>query len=82
VRTTLTLDTDVAALLEQAREQRDVSLKQVVNDALRLGLPLLEEARAPARRRYTHPVGGVQPLVDSFDNLDELLRVGEGEAYR
>ncbi len=82
MRTTLTLDDDVAALLEQARRQRRVSLKQLVNDALRLGLPQLEAKREPAKRRYTHPTNAGRPLVDNFDDIDELLRLGEGEAYR
>lgn len=82
MRTTLTLDDDVAALLEEARAERRVPLKQLVNDALRLGLPRLEQERKPAKRRYTQPVDGGRPLVDNFDDLDELLRIGEGEAHR
>ena len=38
MRTTLTLDDDVAAALERVRRDRDASLKDVVNDALRRGL--------------------------------------------
>ena len=38
MRTTLTLDDDVAAALEQLRKSRNVSLKDLINDALRRGL--------------------------------------------
>jgi hypothetical protein len=38
MRTTLTLDDDVAAILERLRRSRDASLKDLVNEALRRGL--------------------------------------------
>ena len=38
MRTTLTLDDDVAAALERLRRARDASLRDIVNDALRRGL--------------------------------------------
>lgn len=66
VRTTLTLDPDVAAKLkERARELR-LSFKQVVNDALRRGL-----GAAPVRKPYRMPAQalGVRPDVD----LDKAL---------
>lgn len=34
------------------------------------------------KRRYTQPVDAGRPLVDNFDDHDELLRIGEGEDYR
>ena len=37
MRTTLTLDEDVAAILERLRKSRDTSLKDLVNEALRRG---------------------------------------------
>jgi len=38
MRTTLTLDKDVALLLKQEMRQSDSSMKTVINDALRIGL--------------------------------------------
>ena len=38
MRTTLTLDPDVAALLERVRAARDGTLKDVVNEGMRRGL--------------------------------------------
>jgi hypothetical protein len=42
VRTTLTLDDDVARLLERVRKRRGITLKELVNKALREGLARLE----------------------------------------
>ncbi|MBE9593369.1 MAG: ribbon-helix-helix protein, CopG family, partial [Proteobacteria bacterium] len=38
MRTTLTIDEDVAALLENMRRTKKTSLKSLVNEALRQGL--------------------------------------------
>jgi Arc/MetJ family transcription regulator len=38
MRTTLTIDDDVAAELQRLRRTRDASLRHVVNDALRIWL--------------------------------------------
>lgn len=46
MRTTLTLDPDVAALLEQEAHRLRQPFKQVVNDALRRGL-----TRRPQRKK-------------------------------
>jgi ribbon-helix-helix CopG family protein len=35
MRTTLTIDDDVAAQLERLRRERDVTLKDIINEALR-----------------------------------------------
>ena len=48
MRTTLTLNDDVAAALERVRRASDASLKDVVNDALRRGL---NDFTARPRRR-------------------------------
>jgi hypothetical protein len=38
MRTTITLDPDVASMLEQIRRERRVSFKAALNDAVRAGL--------------------------------------------
>lgn len=50
VRTTLTLDDDVAVMIERRRKATGDGLKDVVNDALREGLGQLA---APPRCRPT-----------------------------
>ena len=82
MRTTLTLDDDVAALLERVRAERRAGLKDVVNDALRLGLRGLVE---PPRRRAVYRTEGVslgRCLVGDLDDVSEALAVAEGEAFR
>ena len=82
MRTTLTLDDDVAALLERVRAERQAGLKDVVNDALRLGLRSLA---APPRRRALYRTEAVslgRCLVGDLDDVSEALAVAEGEAFR
>lgn len=53
MRTTVTLDADVASALEQAARERQVSFKKVLNDAVRAGLRKAGEPRPyrlPTRR--------------------------------
>lgn len=54
MRTTLTLDPDVAQLLAAEAARRRTSFKQVVNDAIRRGLAPSATTRA-ARRFRVHP---------------------------
>jgi hypothetical protein len=73
MRTTLTLDPDVARLVDDAVHRRHTSMKRVVNDALRQAL-----SPQPSRReRYHLPVheATLQPGHDlaGFNRLaDEL----------
>lgn len=67
MRTTLTVDDDLLARLKQRAHERDVALKQVVNETLRAGL----ETPAARRRRYRIPALSLRarPEVD----LDKAL---------
>lgn len=71
MRTTLTLEPDVARRLEQ-EVKRGRGLKAVVNEALRrgFGLPTAEEPPPPFRVR-PHPYG-FRPGVD-LDRVNQLL---------
>ena len=79
MRTTLTLDDDVAAMLEKAMKKRGAGLKEVVNEALRGGgLPsLLEPKKAPAKP-FVQKTFKMEPRVRDFDRMDELLDDVEG----
>jgi hypothetical protein len=82
VRTTLTIDDDVAVEIETLRQRRDVSLKDVVNEALRKGL---REIQRPPRKRKpfrTRPIEGVVCLLSNLDNVAEVLAIVEGELYK
>ena len=62
MRTTLTLDADVAQLLRDAMYRHDKSMKDAVNDALRAGLRPQKKAAVQA---FSFPVVDMgAPLVD------------------
>jgi hypothetical protein len=82
VRTTLTLDDDVAAALERVRKTRDSSLKDLVNEALRRGL---REMGARAKRREpfrTQTVALGRLRIGGIDNVAEALAIAEGESFK
>jgi hypothetical protein len=82
MRTTLTIDADVAAELGRLRRARNATLKDLVNDALRCGLRELADEGKKRKRFHTRSfhTGGL--LVKSIDNIAELLAEIEGEAWR
>lgn len=67
MRTTVTLDDDVAAALQHAARERGTSFKAVLNDAVRRGL----SSGGPAQRRYRTPSRNMG-LRAGFD-IDEAL---------
>jgi hypothetical protein len=73
VRTTLTLDKDLALALREEARRTGRPLKRVVNETLRAGF--LARKRPPARRYRLTPValGGVVPGVD----VDKALRLAD-----
>ena len=57
MRTTLTLDPDVAQALKSRVEERNVSLKQIVNGTLRRGLVAAPKVKAKKFRVIPHSFG-------------------------
>lgn len=82
MRTTLTLDDDVAVLLKRAQARRRSGLKRTVNDALRRGLLAMEEPLPPTRRFKTRSVSLGKCLVGNVDDVAEVLAIAEGESHR
>ena len=82
MRTTLTLEKDVAARLGQVARKRRQPMKAIVNEALRAGLPSLEQS--PDLRRTFRTTGfDLGPsLVGSLDDVAEVLARVEGEQHR
>jgi Ribbon-helix-helix protein, copG family len=68
VRTTVTLDPDVAALLERLMRERGMSFKQAINHAIRAGLA--EPPDRPPMRTPTFHMG-FEPAVP----WDKALRL-------
>lgn len=77
MRTTLTIDEDVAVRLERLRKKREASLKEVVNEVMRRGLDRVEEAAAPKKRKpFRTKAVDLGPLLypsvkDALHALDE-----------
>jgi hypothetical protein len=82
MRTTMTLEKDVAARLEQLARRRRQPLKVIVNEALRAGLSALERPRRQARAFRTTGFDLGPSLVGSLDNVEEVLSRVEGETHR
>lgn len=82
MRTTLTLDDDVAAGLDALARKRRASLKTVVNEVLRAGLAAGEKQRPAARPHRTTGFDLGHSLLGSLDNIAEALARAEGESHR
>lgn len=81
MRTTLTIDDDVASLLEKEMRRTGKPLKQTVNQLLRSGL---QQAVAPAKPRTfrvkSRKIG--LPKEWTSGSVAELLEMLEGPAHR
>ena len=79
MRTTLTLDGDVAERLAKEIHRTRKSLKVVVNDALRRGLRIVGGQPRSARFAVKPHAFGVKPGVD-LDRMNQLVDELEAEA--
>jgi len=83
MRTTLTLDDDVAAALERLRKARKLSLKRAVNETLREGLARMSAPPPSPRKAFrTRPVSLGRCLIGNVDDVAEVLARAEGESFR
>jgi len=82
MRTTLTIDEDVAAALEKLRKTQNRTLKGLINDVLREGLRALNAGSKKSRpfRTRSADLGGC--LIGNVDNISEVLAVSESEGFR
>jgi hypothetical protein len=82
MRTTLTLDDDVAAKLKTESQRAGRPFREIVNETLRRGL---ESRRATAQRRAfkvaARDLGNLRPGL-SLDNIAELIDHVEGSLHR
>jgi len=83
MRTTLTLDDDVAALLSRLQKQRGLRLKEIINQVLREGLARMDaESKPPSTPFRTATFDAGRCLIGSLDCVADALAIAEGEAYR
>jgi hypothetical protein len=82
VRTTLTLDDDVAVKLKAESRRAGRPFRDVVNETLRRGLALRQR---PGKRRpfkvKARDLGPLKPGL-SLDNIAELIEQVEGPLHR
>jgi len=81
MRTTLTLDDDNAVRLERLRKERDASLKDVVNEAIRRGLNVMSEPRLPHEPFRTGVYDPGKPFI-AIDNIGDVLEVLDEEDFK
>jgi hypothetical protein len=78
MRTTITINDDILNQLKlEAAKDRDKSFKDVVNETLRLGLRLRQEAGKRPRFKVKAKNLGTFPGLN-YDNIGELLDQVEG----
>ena len=75
MRTTLSLDDDVAAAVQRLREERNLGLSEAVNDLIRAGLA------APARRSaFQQRTANLGLRIDVSNVAEALERLDGAEA--
>lgn len=82
MRTTLSLDDDVAALLNQLQKSSNATFKEVVNAALREGLGRMNQPAAKNKPFKTSAVSLGRCKLPNLDDVAEVLAFGEGENFR
>ncbi len=80
MRTTVTLDPDVAAQLKRAMRDRGTSFKETVNDAIRAGLTSGERAAEPYRLKPRRL--DARPGTDLTKALGLAAAMEDGEVVR
>lgn len=83
MRTTLTLDEDVAERLKTEARRSGRPFKVVVNECLRIGLSSRPKGRSqvPPFVVLARDLGALRPGL-SLDNIGDLLEAGEGPLHR
>lgn len=82
MRTTITLEEDVAVSLKRLGKQRGMKFKALINQVLREGI---KRMTAPAKKRSVFRTRSVDLgacRAPNVDNVAEVLAVAEGESFR
>ncbi len=80
-RTTVTFDPDVAVRLKRLRKERDLGLKELVNEAVRQGLDAMEAPLEPRKKFETRVFDLGEPLMN-LDNVGEVLELLDEEYFK
>jgi len=82
MRTTITLDDDVAAMLKRLQKRSERSMKEVINVALREGLARLEQPMEPRSAYTIHPLSIGKCRLGNLDDVAEALALAEDEGFK
>ena len=82
MRTTLTLDDDVAAALKRLQKAKHAAFRELVNEALRRGIKQMSTRPSPRSHFQTRSVALGRLRIASIDNIGEALAISEGEAFK
>lgn len=80
MRTTLTLDDDIAIRIKKLQEQEDMTFKEAINKVLREGLQSYGRT-APLPKFEIQPFDSGRCFVP-LEKISEALAIAEGEMYR
>jgi hypothetical protein len=81
MRTTLTLDDDVAAAVEHRRREHKHTLKQEINELLRLGLEHVDEPRPEIPEFRVEPLDAGGLLID-IDDMSAVIDMLDAEDWQ
>ncbi len=82
MRTTLTLDDDIAMTIERLRRTESLALKDIVNRALRFGLRHLETQDEPKAPFRTAEVSLGPCRLGDLVRISEALAAAEGDDFK
>lgn len=84
MRTMITLEDDVATVIERLRKTKNQSLKDVINDGLREGLKHASSSNGKRAIAPTRSVDLGRCMLDGVDDIDiaNVLAVAERESLR
>ena len=82
MRTTLSLDPDIASQIERLRKERHLPLKKVINDALREVLAHLSEPKKAPQHFRTREADLGTCRLNNLDDISDALAEAEGAAFR
>jgi hypothetical protein len=82
VRTTIDFDPDVAAQLSSRRHEGGRTLREDVNQLVRLGLAHESQRAAAPRKPFSTPTFDSGAPLIAVDDVEGALAQAEGEAHR
>lgn len=82
MRTTLTIDDDIAVILDRRRRAEGKNLKVLVNEALRRGLSDDRAGGKPRKPFRTRSVSLGPCLIGDIVSVSEAIAIAEGEDHK